>query len=150
MQFFVEAMGIRQVETRFERMGAAAVSAEPAMELVLKDLYRIFDATFQSEGRRGGGSWAQDTDAWLKRKIGMGLDPRIGHATLALRDSMSKPDDPNQEVEISANFVRLASTLPYAATEQRHRPFVKLTRTDRERLRLIIRDYLAAAWKGAV
>jgi phage gpG-like protein len=150
MQYYLEAFGIREVETRFERMGVAASFAQPAMATVLTRIMEIIALTFESQGRRGGGSWPADTQSWLERKQREGLDPRIQHATLALRRSMTEPGADFQDMKIGRNYAKVGSLLEYAETAQYHRPFVKLTKTDRTEIRKIIRDYLIKAWRAKV
>lgn len=149
MHFIVESMGAKRVAMRFTRMGEAAINTEPAMTSVGMLIMDIFDKIFESEGRRGGGSWKADTAAWLLRKQRQGLDQRVGHATLRLRSSLSIPGAPHQIFEVSASKVEVGSDLPYAATEQEHRPFVKFTERDRVAMRNVIRDWLVTAWRTA-
>lgn len=146
--FVIKAMGAKQVATKFERMGIAAISAKPAMESVADLMMQIFEQIFQSQGRRGGGSWKRDSAAWLLRKQRNALDPRIGHATLALRRSLTVREDPNQRLVVTDTTVDLGSMLPYAAAENRNRPFVKFTAGDRLEMRQIVRDYLIGAFKA--
>jgi len=148
--FTIKALGAKQVATRFERMGFAAVSAKPAMETVAAMMMRIFSATFDSQGRRGGGSWKFDTTEWLTRKQRQGLDPRINHATLALRRSLTIPGAHGQVLDVTHTSVHLGSDLPYAATTQRHRPVVKFRLRDKQEIRMVVRDYLIAAWRAPV
>lgn len=128
-------------------MGAAAYDAEPGLLEVAELIFKIEERIFDSEGRRGGGSWKQDSPDWLARKIRMGLDPRINHATLALRKSMTVPDADHQILEVGPHHLRIGSDLPYAAVSQRNRPFVKFTTRDRLEMRNIIKHYLVEAWK---
>jgi len=148
--YYLEAFGIKQAQTRFERMGYAAFHAEPVMERVITEFRRIIDMTFQSQGRRGGGSWAQDSEEWLARKLRMNLDPRIGLATGALRRSYVVPDDENEDKEVGPNFARLGSLLEYAEVQQEHRPYIKLTKYDKVKIRNMIRSYLIDAWRASV
>jgi phage gpG-like protein len=150
MEYFLEAFGFKEMQTRFTRMGMAAIDAEPAMVTILHRMMEIIDATFESQGRRGGGSWKHDTQEWLERKQRLGLDPRIGHATLALRNSLTKEGEPGGDHETGPNFARVGSFLPYAETQQYNRPFIKLMKSDRAELRDIVRRYLIAAWRTAV
>jgi len=150
VKYTLEAFGIKEAITRFERMGVAAFAAEPAMEAILRRLMRIIGQTFESEGRRGGGSWKQDTEEWLLRKQRDNLDPRIGHATLALRNSVSVWGAEHQIRDVGPQHAKLGSNLEYADTSQRHRPFIKLTKADKAEMRVIVRDYLITAWRTAV
>lgn len=148
MEYIVKAMGYKVVATKFERMGVAAIHAKPAMETSAGEMMRIMRLNFDSQGRRGGGSWRADTVEWLSRKVKAGLDPRIGHATKALRDSMSIPGAAHQILAITDTSVNLGSSLSYAGYMNRDRPFAKFTEGDRMRLRGIIRDYLMAAYRA--
>lgn len=148
--YIIRAMGVKQAATRFTRMGEAGIAAQPAMEAVAAEMMRIIGVTFQSQGRRGGGSWRHLTTEWLMRKQRNNLDPRIGYATHALVNSVTKPGADRQILEIGPHSVQLGSLLPYAATQQRHRPFVKFTLNDRHNLALIVKEWLIAAWKAPV
>lgn len=147
-QFYVKVMNDKLVATKFERMGAAALDAKPAFARMAVLLFEIEEAVFESQGRRGGGAWADITAQWRERKVRNALDPRILHATHALRDSMTKPEAEGQILEITRNALVLGSSLPYAEAQNKKRPFNKLTPTDRVRMRNIIRDHLMAAWRG--
>lgn len=118
------------------------------MEAILRRLMQIIGQTFESQGRRGGGSWPQITEEWLRRKQRTGLDPRIGHATHALRESVSIWGAEHQIREVGPNIAKLGSELPYADTQQRHRPFIKLTKTDKVGMRNIVRAWLINAWRS--
>jgi phage gpG-like protein len=145
--FFVETQGTKEVATSFRRMGYAAAHAQPAFRTISLLIMEIMDRVFDSEGRRGGGSWKLDSVDWLERKMRMGLDPRINHATLALRDSVTVPGAEGQIMEITSNALYFGSDLPYAGVTQENRPFMKFMPQDRAEMRNIIRDYLIAAWE---
>lgn len=147
MIFIIRAVGIRQVRTSFTRMAEARLDMKPATETIATLMMKFVENTFQSEGRRGGGSWAQDSVDWLTRKAREGLDPRIGHATLNLRNAMSQRGDPHQVLEVTNDRVSLGTDLPYEHTAQLHRPFVKFTPYDRRAMRKVVRDYLIDAWR---
>ena len=150
MKFVFEAQGIEQASRRFNRMGAAAIDLAPVWEEILQYFFYIEDATFQSQGRRGGGSWAQDSDEWLARKAREGLDPRINFATWALYDSMTLEGAPGQVVEITPDALRFGSDLPQAGPSQRYRAFIKLTVEDRQVMAKLIGEYFLLAWEAAV
>jgi phage gpG-like protein len=139
----------KTVAFKFQRMGEAAVRARPAMEVIAGIMLRAYGMTFESQGRRGGGSWKRDSVEWLERKQRMNLDLRIGHATGALRRAMSVPGAAHQKLEIGNTFVHLSTDIPYAATEQRHRPFLRLLPGDKLQMRHAVRDYLIGTFKAA-
>lgn len=144
-----KAQGAKAVSTKFTRMGEAAVTARPAMEAIALMMMKIIGQTFESQGRRGGGSWKRDSADWLARKQRLGLDTRIGHATLALRNSVSIPGAEHQQILVTDTLVHLSSDLPYAQTQQVHRPFVKFTIYDRYNMRQVVRDHLIEAFRLA-
>jgi phage gpG-like protein len=147
VNYFITIMGERQAITRFNRMGFAAISARPAMEKVAAEMMSIFDRIFSSEGRRGGGSWRQDSPEWLARKIQNGMDPRIMHASLALRNAFTTPESSHQILRITRQSVTLGTDLPYAAAADAERPIRKFTAQDRFMLRMIVRNHLLSAWR---
>lgn len=146
MNFYFEAMGIREVEVKFDRIGVAAGNATPAMELVADYMLLAENEVFDSQGRRGGHSWRELTFGWLARKWREGLDLRIGHATLFLRRSVTVRGAFGQILEVGPHTLRFGSGFRYAETQQRNRPFIQLTPEDRVAIRSIIRSYLMAAW----
>lgn len=149
MEFFVTAMGIKQASKRFNRMGAQALDMTPAFGRIATLIFEIERATFDGQGRRGGGSWRQDSPEWLARKIRNGLDPRINHATLALRDSMTVLGAAHQQFEITKNSVIVGTDLPYADITQKNRPFIDFTQSDVASMRNIITEQFAYAWDEA-
>lgn len=120
------------------------------MEKVAGLMMVFIGKTFDSEGRRGGGSWARDTEEWLARKLYNGLDPHIGQATLKLRNAFSEPGSAHQILEILPHSVHLTTDLPYAGTQQEHRPFIKYTPTDVLAMREVVREHLLEAWRAAL
>jgi hypothetical protein len=150
MEIFIEAMGLKRVRTKFARLAEGSAALQPAFHTIAELIYGIEEQTFESQGRRGGGSWERDTQEWLLQKQRLNLDPRIGFATHALRDSVSVPGAAGQVLEIGRSHMVFGSDLPYAQAQQRHRPFIKWTIYDRARMRELIRDYLMVVWKSTV
>ena len=147
--FSIEAFGITQAKARFNRLGAAAIDLAPAWEEILQFFFWIEDATFQSQGRRGGGGWAEDSEEWLASKARQGLDPRINFATWALYDAMTELDAPGQIIEITPQTLSIGSSLPQAAPSQKYRPFVKLTVSDKATMAQLMKDHFIRAWNEA-
>lgn len=147
MRVYFQAVNTKVVETKFAMMGRNAVNAKPALEKVADYMMDVIDKNFKSQGRRGGGSWRRISPGWKARKMREGLDPRIGHATLALRKSMTKRDAPEQILTVGRTRVSLGTKLPYAATQQRNRPFVYTLAEDRAEMVSIIRRHVLSAWR---
>lgn len=141
-------MGTKTVSTQFTRMGESVLDASPALETIADLMMSIEEQVFNSQGRRGGGSWKQDTAEWLLRKQRMGLDPRINHATGELRDSVTVPDAYGQIKRIGRQSLWFGSDLPQAEPSQRNRPFIKFTVYDRQKMASILKDWLMVAWRS--
>lgn len=148
MEFFIEAMGVKQLRTQFNRIGVAALDAKPAMEVIAMDMMEVENQTFLGQGRRGGGSWKNLTLDWMIKKSQRQLDPRINIATGALWSAMSEPGAPGQILHIRRDSVTLGSDLPQAGPSQRERPFIKFLPTDKARWRQTIQRHLMAAWRS--
>ena len=146
--FTFEALGIRQAKRRFNRLGAAAIDLSPAWAEMLEYFFWMEDSVFTSQGRRGGGSWAEDSTEWLARKAREGLDPRVNFATWALYDAMTELGAEGQIVEITPNSLRFGTDLPEAGPSQRFRTFIKPTESDRMAMGNIIKHHFVRAWEG--
>ena len=140
-------------ETRFRRMGVATLNAEPGLMAAAEYMRVLIGKTFQSQGRRAGGSWKQLTPWWYEHKQTLpeyGGDPRIGFFTGALYDSFTRDDADGSILDIGPNFVNVGSDLPYAEPFDVERP-IRITYNDSLRLGDIIQEYMVKAWEeGAV
>jgi hypothetical protein len=130
-------------------MARGIINAKPAMRLIALYLMHVERQIFESQGRRGGGSWKPDTTEWLNRKINSGLDPRINIATEALMLSMSEPEAPGQVLHIGSQHMRLGTELPYAEVTQRNRPFTRLMPTDVVRMGEIVERHIVSKFYGS-
>jgi len=146
--FAFETFGFPQAKARFSRMGSAAIDLAPAWAEMLEWFFYIEDETFTSQGRRGGGSWAADTDDWMARKSRDGLDPRINFATWSLYDAMTELGAPGQIVSIEPQRLAIGSDLPQAGPSQKYRPFIKLTETDKFEMANFIKNHFKRAWEA--
>jgi len=146
MRLYIRTHNLDTAIARYEHLGEAASDMRPAMEEVTMIMMEAIRATFESGGRRGGGSWAALTTEWLARKERMGWDPRIGFARHHLVDSFTIPKAAHQRLEIGTHSVSIESDLPYAATQQAHRPFIKFTKGDRMEMARVCSEYLVEAW----
>lgn len=147
MIYTINAIGIKLAQTKFNRLGAGRLDARPAMREVGYTMMDIINRIFESQGRRGGGSWRQLTDEWLTRKVNEGLDPRIGYATGALVRSLTNDEDPNNILEVHPQSVSLGSALEYAVPQDENRPYTKFTNRDRKLMVEMVRGYLMTVYK---
>jgi phage gpG-like protein len=147
VRYYIKTHNVDRAVAKFERMADAAIDTRPAMETIAGLMMGIIKATFESQGRRGGGSWAQLSTEWLLRKQRLGLDPRIGFAWHRLVEAFGTPGAPHQILEIGRHNVTIESDLPYAATQQAHRPFIRFTMRDRLEMSQVVTDHLVNAWR---
>ena len=148
MIFSFTTLGITQAKQRFNRMGAAAVDMTPVWAEMLEYFFWIEDEVFTSQGRRGGGSWAEDSEDWLARKAREALDPRINFATWALYDAMTELGAEGQVVEMGPDKLVFGTDLPQAGPSQKYRAFVKTTEQDRFVMANMIKEHFLHAWEG--
>lgn len=150
MRVEIDVHGDKQVVRELLRLGDRGHDVRPAFEAIVDDLVNWTDSQFQTQGLRGSGGWAPLKPRTLARKAALGLDPRILHATLALRNSLTHRGDPHMIEEITADSLRWGSDLPYARAHQKgyppnnlpqRRP-VELTETDRRSVVKTIQRYV--------
>jgi len=145
----VVQFGFKEVTRNFEQMGRDAKSIHRALDLVVDAITEVEEAMFNSQGRRGGGSWRRVTQAWQRRKLRHGWDPRTGHARHLLRKSVTYRGDPNMVVRIDPvqGTIIFGSRLPYASVQQRNRPYLRFTIHDRRKFAKIIINDLTEKFK---
>jgi phage gpG-like protein len=142
----IRLVGDQVYRRQLHRGAAAAVAPDKALDRVADDLMRVVGIQFDSEGRRGGGSWKGISSAWEERKIGAGQDFRIMHQTLKLRESMTIRDNQYQDLDISNNEITLDTTLDYADYAFSERPIATaIIPSDRDRWANWIRDGILEA-----
>lgn len=147
MQFEIVIQGDKLVVEKFKKMGYAASFAVNAMNKVGLFMMEVEDEIFDYQGFRGGGpGWLPYSEEWGKRKEHEGLDLRILHAKLELRESMTKLGSPHQIFDVTPKSVNLGSTLVYADIENAIRPFTQFTPDDLREIRNIITEHLMKVW----
>lgn len=115
---------------------AAAKAAKPApflKHVIIPDMERVEEAMFQSQGRRGGGSWKFLADETIRTKAQKRQDPRINIATFAMIQSLVDPEDENAIRKVYAGRLTFGSTAPGIEQSQRFRPVIRFTKYDRAR-----------------
>jgi hypothetical protein len=135
-EIVVIPFGYPEAAANFYKLGMDAVyDLSDVLVTIRSDMMRVTESNFNSQGRRGGGSWKPITLAWLRRKERMGKDLRIQFMDHDLFDSVTVLGAPSQIADIDdvEGTIRLGSTLDYAATAQRHRPYLRFTNADQVR-----------------
>lgn len=111
LRFEFEAYGDRLVSREILDIGGRGVDARPAFSAIADDLLGSEKRRFNS---RGFGTWTPLAPSTLEAKARQGLDPRVLHATDALRDSLTIRGAEHQQLIIQPQFMVLGTTLDYA------------------------------------
>lgn len=141
----------QRVAEMFALAGQAAISMEAPIAEITADLFRIEEAQFSSQGRRGGGSWKQLADSTVRRKG----SSKILRDTDELYHSLTELDAPGQILEVSGSGIVFGTDRPWAAVHQHGsanahipaRPFLRILPGDVNRWTQIILRHLERAFK---
>ena len=156
MKFSVVIFGEEKVAAKFDRMAKDMEDARPAFEKVAEYLMEITETQFDSQGRRGGGSWKFLTPAWLRYKQLKGYDTRILHKFGILRRSVTRQHAEGQVLHIKKEEIEFGSELEYAARHQfgyaqtPARPYLKILRSDEKKITDIVAKHIMRAWRKGV
>lgn len=154
----VQVQGTQLLRRQLLRGADAAGNMRPVLWRIREDMFRIIKINFESQGRRGGGSWKLLDPATQKAKEDAGLDPRILIARGRLMNSMTRRGDRNMRSSVTKGQIRIESTLPYAGVQnfgsldEDHipaRPFIRFLPTDKLRWMKMCESHLMAAMRGA-
>lgn len=116
LRFTFECEGDKLISRELLDLGDRALDARPAFRLIAEDFRHFEEARFDSAGY---GSWRPLTPGTVHEKATRGLDPRILHATGALRRSLTRNRAPGSYSRVFPNFMLFGSTLSYAKYLQR-------------------------------
>jgi hypothetical protein len=108
LEFTFEAYGDKLVRRRMLDVSDRGIDARPAFSQIADDLMVFETRRFDTEGN---GTWAPLAPTTVREKAERHLDPRILHATLALRRSLTRRGDPEQTLIIGSSFLVFGSKL---------------------------------------
>lgn len=144
----LSAFGEEQVSREILRVGQHAGDATPAMRVLARFWQHELAANFDSQGSHASGGWAPLKPSTVADKRRRGLDPRILHATHALRNSLTRPGAAHSIRVIAPHQAAIGTTVPYARFHQsgtskmpRRRP-VELSADARKRSVKIVQRYI--------
>lgn len=134
------------VALKLEKGAWVAENTQSAMDEIVLDMIRASLALFNSQGRRGGGSWKKLKPSTVARK---------GHEIIlvetgALKKSLSEYDAPFQIHHVTNSTVEFGTEHPFAAIHQHGtrdgrlpaRPIIKFTARDDVKWNNIITRHL--------
>lgn len=126
MKFVIDIAGDTQLEREMLRVGSYAGDARPVFQVIFDDLVAISRKQFDTQGRYGSGGWKPLKPATIENKARLGLDPRILHATLALRKSLTQKGASQQVRVITSSMLEFGSELEYLKYHQLGAPGANL------------------------
>ncbi|HEU5046065.1 MAG TPA: hypothetical protein VFT75_18240 [Nocardioidaceae bacterium] len=128
MRVVIEAFGEREMSREILRITDRAIDPTPVFGVIYADFLRYEAALFDTEGALADKPWAPLKPATVAYKQRKGLDPRILHATLTLRDSLTDPNSEDAKLEITPDSVFMGSDVPYGVYHQSRGPRKHLPR----------------------
>lgn len=148
MRLDLEAFGDVQFSREILRVGDNAANMRPAFDKIHDTLLDVEKKQFSSQGAAYSGGWAPLAPSTVSYKARRRLDPRILHATGALRKSFTTKSDLNHVYRASDDEMFAGSRVPYARWHQlgtsrmpRRRPF-ELDETVRREILKILQAHL--------
>lgn len=138
--------GAEKLEARLLASGQKALNLKGPLADITEDMFRIEEVVFNSNGRRGGGSWARLKDDTVRKK----KSAVILQDTGVLKRSVTEPGAEYQILDITNEGIAFGTERPFAAVQQSGsparnipaRPFLRFLPTDISRWNLLILSHL--------
>lgn len=142
-----EAFGEQILDRQLSLRVEAGQDLGPAMGEVARFVMKVLAKRFNTQGAYGSPRWAALSQERRDEKKRLGLDPRILHATLKLRDSLTKRGAAGQILRTGRDLMQLETDLFYGRFHQRGegqkvRKPVYIADDNRRRFIKIIQRYL--------
>lgn len=147
-----EIFGDEQLISEFVGVSERLLNPDDAADGVRDYLNTYLSEQFESEGGRSGG-WAALAPSTIEQKARKGLDPRILHATLAMRRALT----PAAFVVHSADAleIRLGTWVPkyamyhqYGTKRMPRRPIIETSDKDRREIVKIVQKAIVGQMKA--
>ncbi len=154
MKLVFSVWGEDIIERDLLRFAHRALDARPAWVAIIKDIEDELTEQFDSEGAHASGGWAQLAASTLAQKAAAGLDPRIMHATLRLRESLTENSEDTIKI-LDPNFFVFGSDVEYGAYhmgpsgDRPARPPVALNEVAKTRMVKTLQRYMVEGELGA-
>lgn len=118
MRLDLETFGEKQFSREILRVGRNAGDMKPAFDKVHDLFLEVEEKQFSSQGGAYSGGWKPLAPSTVSYKARAGLDPRILHATLRLRGSLTQETHPDHVYRASADEMFVGTRVPYAGVHQ--------------------------------
>lgn len=119
MRLDLETFGEKQFSREILRVGANAADMRPAFDEVHELFLEVEERQFSSQGAAYSGGWKPLAPSTVSYKASAGLDPRILHATLRLRKSLTDRTHKDHIYRASADEMFVGSAVPYGPPHQK-------------------------------
>jgi phage gpG-like protein len=106
----IDSFGFESVEREFKSNARRAANLGDTFRKIADYIRKVNEQQFDTEG---GGTWAPLDFDTVREKQRQGQDPRILHASLRLRDSLTIRNHPDQVVRVTKFQLYFASDVPY-------------------------------------
>lgn len=122
----LDVFGDQQISRELLRFAKRGTDMSPAFKIIADDFLDIEKRQFTSAGRYGSGGWRPLAPSTVAYKARRGLDPRILHATLRLRKSLTQRSGPDVIRKISNDEMFVGTRVKYARHHQHGAPRANL------------------------
>lgn len=130
MRLTIDAAGATVLDRELLRMAGRVDDLSEVMETVIDSVLASAEKQFDTEGAHGSGGWAPLAQSTIERKAQAGLDPRILHATLDLRRSLTERGGDNVAIA-ERDGATVDTTVEYAKYLRDKRPLIQPTELER-------------------
>lgn len=152
MEFNITSEGTAEHVALLLRSGARrGRDTHAVMDKIVADMMRVERAVFDSQGRRGGGSWARLKPDTVKKKgtteILRTRGAKAGYSKFpadSLFRSLTELGAEYQILDVGNDRILFGTDHPYAEVIAGQRPFMNYTNYDAERWKLMIAEHLMA------
>lgn len=116
---YIRIFGDKEAILRLKKGEHTTRDMRKPLRKISEDIMRVIGATFSSQGRRYGGSWARLDPDTVREKARHNQGSRILIASERLKNSWTKLRSRNQNLMIDGSSITLESKLPYAEVHQK-------------------------------
>lgn len=143
----IDTTGEPELATDMLELGERADDVSPVLAEIADDFERAETRLFDTQG---GGRWAPLKPSTVAAKAAAGLDPRILHATGALRDSLTKQGAQGAVRRITSDDFEAGTAVPYARYLGRRRPPIVLREQEARRWERMVASFVATGRTGGL
>lgn len=157
----VDFGSMRHVAGRLDTLAENARHTEWVMKLIYYDMMRAEEALFDSQGRRGGGSWKRLKPLTIKKKgsnrILETADAKENYSSIgndALKKSLTRENAPFQVKLVDNTTILFGTSRPWASVHQTGsrrgvppRPFLRFTKNDLNRWSRMMQAHLVKGFE---